>query len=162
MKNLLLMRHAKSSWNDPSLPDHQRPLNKRGKRDAPRMGRHLRAQGLALDALLCSTAVRARETAQGFLQEYPFDGEVSYIEDLYQAGPGTILALLQRLPQEVETVLLIGHNPGLDEFLETACDEYDHLTTACVAHIQFPVQRWVDLRQGTRGALLHFWKPREV
>ena len=162
MKNLLLMRHAKSSWNDPSLPDHQRPLNKRGKRDAPRMGKHLQAQGIFLDAILCSTALRARETAEGILQIYTFEGDLRYFEDLYQAGPETIFALLRQLPDAVDTPLVIAHNPGLDDFLEMICDEYEHMPTACVAHIRFPVERWADLREGVRGELVHFWKAREV
>ena len=162
MKNLLLMRHAKSSWKDISLPDRQRPLNKRGKRDAPRMGKHLRERGIILDTILCSTAVRARETADGFLAEYVFEGDVLYIEDLYQAGPETIVSVLKQLPDHVDSAMVIGHNPGLDHFLEMVCNEYAHMPTACVAYIKFPLDRWVDLRESTRGELLYFWVPRET
>lgn len=162
MKNLLLMRHAKSSWKAATLPDHQRPLNRRGKQDAPRMGRHLQAQGISLDAILCSTAVRARETAGGFLREYTFEGEVHYFDDLYQAGPEMILTLLKQLPDDVDAAMVIAHNPGLDDFLEMVCDEYEHMPTACVAYIKLPIERWPDLREGTRGKLADFWKPREL
>ena len=162
MKNLLLMRHAKSSWKDTSLPDHQRPLNKRGKRDAPRMGEFLREQGIALDAILCSTAVRARETAQGFLQEYTFENEVQYFDDLYQAGPEMIIALLKQLPESVGAVMVIAHNPGLDDFLEIVCDECGHMPTACIAHIEYHIERWSDLHPATKGGVVHFWVPREI
>ena len=162
MKNLLLMRHAKSSWKDATLPDHQRPLNKRGKQDAPRMGKFLREQGIVLDAILCSTAERARATAKGFLKEYTFEGNVLYIDELYHADPEVIIALLKQLPESVGAAMLIGHNPGLDDFLEMVCDEYEHMSTACVAYIKFPIERWADLREVTRGELVHVWKPREI
>ena len=161
MKTLLLMRHAKSSWKDASLPDHQRPLNKRGKRDAPRMGKYLQEQDILLDAILCSTAVRARATAEGLLQEYTFEGEVSYFDDLYQTDPETIISVLNQLPDGINTTMVIGHNPGMDDFLEIVCDDCGHMSTACVAYIEYPVEHWVDLRASTRGELIHLWNPRE-
>jgi phosphohistidine phosphatase len=162
MKNLLLMRHAKSSWKDDSLPDHQRPLNKRGERDAPRMGELLQEQDIRVDAILCSTAVRARETANGLLQAYTFEGEVQHFDDLYHADPETIVSILNQLPGDTGSAMVIAHNPGLDEFLELMCDEYDHMSTACVADIGFPIERWIELRPVIKGRLLHFWKPREL
>ena len=162
MKNLLLMRHAKSSWKDASLSDHQRPLNQRGKRDAPRMGKYLQEQGIPLDAILCSTAERARATAAGFLGKYTLEGDILYIDDLYLAGPEMIVAHLTRLPDTVDTAMVIAHNPGLDDFLEMVCDEQEHMSTASVAYIQFPIECWVDLRAATRGKLLHLWKPRDI
>jgi phosphohistidine phosphatase len=162
MKTLLLMRHAKSSWKDTSVPDHQRPLNKRGKRDAPWMGKLLRDESIVLDAILCSTAIRAVETVKGLLREYTFEGEIQYFEDLYQAGPETIIEILKQLPETVDAVIVIAHNPGLDEFLEIVCDECGHMPTACIAHIQYPIERWIDLRESTRGEIVHFWKPWEL
>ncbi|MBN1453941.1 MAG: histidine phosphatase family protein [Anaerolineales bacterium] len=162
MKNLLLMRHAKSSWNDAALSDHQRPLNKRGKHDAPRMGKHLKDQGIVLDAILCSTAVRARETAAGFLQEYTFEGDLVYLDDLYHAGPEMIIAHLTQLPDSVDTAMVIAHNPGLEDVLETVCNEYEHMSTASIAHIKYSIEQWVELRKATSGELLHLWKPREL
>ena len=162
MKNLLLMRHAKSSWKNAALPDHQRPLNKRGKRDAPRMGAFLREQGVTLDAILCSTAARAKATAEGFLQGYTFEGDLVYIDDLYHAGPEMIITYLTQLPDNVDSAMVIAHNPGLDDFLDTICDEPEHMSTASVAYIQISIERWVELRVVTRGELLHLWKPREI
>lgn len=162
MKNLILMRHAKSSWGDVSLPDHERPLNQRGKRDAPRMGNHLREQGISLDAILSSTAVRARATAEGFLQEYTFEGQVIYVDDLYHADPETIISILNKLPAGIDTVMVIAHNPGLDNFLEMVCDECGHMTTASVALIKYPIEKWIDLRPSIAGQLVHFWNPREI
>ena len=162
MKNVLLMRHAKSSWKDSSLPDHQRPLNKRGTRDAPRMGKFLQGQGISLDAILCSTAVRARETAVGLLKKYTFEGEVQYFDDLYQAGPEMIISILNKLPESIDTAMVIGHNPGMDDFLEMVCDECGHMPTASVAYIKYPIERWLDLRTETMGELVYLWEPREI
>jgi len=162
MKKLLLMRHAKSSWKNVGLPDHQRPLNKRGERDALRMGEYLQEQGITLDAILCSTAVRARATADGMLKKYTFEGEVQYFDDLYHADPETIVTVLNQLADDTGSAMVIAHNPGLDEFLEIMCDEYEHMTTSCVASISFPIKRWIDLRPVIKGELLHFWKPREI
>ena len=162
MKNLLLMRHAKSSWKDVSLNDHQRPLNKRGKRDAPRMGKYLREQGIILDAILCSTAVRARETVDRFLNEYTFEGEVFYVDDLYHASHETYIALLNQLPETADTVLIVGHNPEMDTFLEIACDEFEHMPTGAVAVVQFSVKHWSELSEVMPGKLVDLWKPREI
>jgi phosphohistidine phosphatase len=162
MRYLLLFRHAKSSWKDASLADHERPLNKRGKRDAPRMGRYIQGQGLVLDAILSSTAVRARATVEGFLEEFAFDGEVQYLEGLYHTDPDTILSFLMALPEEVNTVMVVGHNPGFDYFLELFCGEAEHMPTACAAYIRFAIESWEALKQDPSGELLQIWKPREI
>jgi len=162
VKYILLMRHAKSSWKENDLPDHERPLNKRGRRDAPRMGAHLQGQGLEVDAILCSTAQRARATVEGLLEEYSFEGQVQYLEDLYRADPGEMLALLVSLPDAFETVMLVSHNPGLDLFLAQVSGQNEHMPTASMAYLRFPIERWGDLGKGAEAALLAFWKPRDL
>ena len=122
----------------------------------------MQEQGILLDAILCSTAVRARETAAGLLKKYTFEGEVQYFDDLYQAGPETIISILNKLPEKVETAMVIGHNPGMDGFLELVCDECGHMSTASVAHIKYSIEHWLDLRTETLGELLHLWEPREI
>ena len=162
MKTLLLMRHAKSSWKDVTLNDHQRPLNKRGKRDAPRMGEFLQEQGIVLDVILCSTAKRAQATVKRFLKEYSFEGEVFYVDDLYHASYESYIALLNQMPETATTVMIVGHNPEMDDFLQMACDEYDHMPTGAVAVVQFPVERWSELSEVMPGKLLNLWRPREI
>ena len=162
MKKLLLMRHAKSSWKDISLNDHQRPLNKRGKRDAPNMGKYLQEQGLVLDLILCSTAKRARTTVKRFLREYDLKGEVFYVDDLYHASFETYFSLLNQLPVDIDTVMIVGHNPEMDYFLEMVCDVYEHLPTATIAVLEFPIEQWSELNEVTPGELVDLWKPREI
>lgn len=162
MKTLILMRHAKSSWKDNSLPDHQRPLNRRGKRDALRMGKFLKKQGHKLDMILCSTATRAMSTVKRFLQEYDFGGEVFYFDDLYGADIEVYIAILNRLDNNVDSAMIVGHNPEMDYFLEVVCDEYEHMPTASIAVIQVSIENWADLKEISHGELINLWKPREI
>jgi phosphohistidine phosphatase len=116
MKTLLVLRHAKSSWNDPALDDHERPLNKRGRRDAPRMGELLREHGLIPDVVISSDAVRARLTAEAVAGAAGYAGAIVLDPRLYLAGPADILSLLQRVRGKAETVMIVGHNPGLESW----------------------------------------------
>ncbi|MFC1936368.1 histidine phosphatase family protein [Chloroflexota bacterium] len=162
MKTLLLMRHAKSSWKDISLSDHQRPLNKRGQRDAPRMGSFIAQEDLAPDTILCSTAKRARLTAELFLETCSFDGEVVYSDSLYHASPSTYLDVLESLSSEIESAMIVGHNPEMDYFLDYYCSYNDHMTTANIAYIQFDIDTWSELSQNTEGKVIRIWRPREL
>lgn len=111
-RRLLLLRHAKSSWDDPSLPDRDRPLSKRGRSAAERMGRFLREHDLIPDVVLCSSSVRTRET----LERLGLRGVEATIEDrLYGAGGEELLARIGEAPHEVGSLAVIGHNPGMQE-----------------------------------------------
>lgn len=113
MPELLLLRHAKSDWKDRSLDDFDRPLAPRGCRAAPLMGRHLAAQGLAPDLVLCSTARRAEETLDLLLTALASKPEISYLKTLYLAPPSRLLAVLRRQSPDRNRILLVAHNPGL-------------------------------------------------
>ena len=114
MKTLLVLRHAKSSWSDPALDDHERPLNKRGRRDGPRMGKLVRQSGLMPDVVISSDAVRAWLTAEAVVQAARHAGEILLDQQLYMASPADILSLLRTVRENAETVMIAGHNPGLD------------------------------------------------
>jgi len=126
------------------------------------MGKYLQEQGVILDAILCSTAKRARATAERFLKEYDFEGEVFYVDDLYHVSYETYITLLNQLPDTVDTAMIIAHNPEMDYFLEMVCDEYEHMPTAAVAFVKFSIERWAELSEVTTGKLLGLWKPREI
>ena len=160
MKTLLLMRHAKSSWKDESLDDHDRPLNKRGKRDAPRMGEFLREQRLIPDYVLCSTARRARKTAEAVAYGAGYRGETRITSELYMAPPARMLELLAETPEPANCVLLISHNPSLEDLLEQLTGQSRALTTAALAHLQLDVTNWRELTSNTRAPLLDLWQPR--
>lgn len=162
MKKLILMRHAKSSWDDLNMSDHQRPLNPRGKRDAPRMGAFLQQQGVELDAIFCSTAQRTRETLALFLSEYTFEGDSHFVDQLYNADLRDYLDVLAALPTDIETAMLLGHNPTMSSALDFFCDEYEKFPTAAIAYIEFDIERWDALLENYRGKLLGYWTPKEI
>jgi phosphohistidine phosphatase len=162
MKTLLVLRHAKSSWNDPKLDDHARPLNARGRRDGPRMGELVREYGLIPDIVISSDAVRARLTAEAVTEAARYAGEILLDPHLYVASPADILSLLRTVRENAETVMIIGHNPGLEELVEQLTGERHHLPTAALAHIVLEIDRWRDLKPSTRGTLLGLWRPKEL
>lgn len=162
MKTLLILRHAKSIWKDETLSDHDRPLNKRGQRDAPRIGEILHEEGFQPDLVLCSSAVRARETARLALEAVDFNGKVEYREDLYAFEPGAYLQALVGLDDSVDQVLIIGHNPAMEELLNGLTGEHHMLPTAALAHLELPVERWSEISFGMRARLINLWRPKEI
>lgn len=162
MKKLLLMRHAKSSWSNPTLSDHQRPLNERGRKAAKRMGTLLNEHDLIPDVIYCSTAKRAKGTAKRILKKIPFDSDVQYMDALYHSDFDYIFSLLMQLPDETDIAMVIGHNPDLECFLETCCGQSERMPTASIAEIAFEITHWNELSIEEEGKLLHLWVPREV
>ena len=126
MRTLYLLRHAKSSWDDPALPDDKRPLAPRGRRDGKRIAEHLRRQGIEPELVLCSSAVRTRETLE--LVRPALGGASVVVEDeLYGASADRLLARIRLVPGEAESVLVIGHNPGLHELALVLASDGDEL-----------------------------------
>ena len=162
MKNLLVLRHAKSSWNDPALDDHERPLNKRGRRDGPRMGKLVREYGLIPDIVIASDAVRAQLTAETVADAARYAGEILLDRRLYMAGPADIVSLLRTVRENAETVMIVGHNPGLEELIEQLTGQRQDLPTAALAQIVLPIDQWRDLKLSTRGTLVGLWRPKEL
>ena len=163
MKTLLVLRHAKSNWSDPALDDHERPLNRRGRRDGPRMGELVREYGLIPDVVISSDAVRARLTAEAVAEAARSEGEILLDRRLYIASPAGILAVLRTVREtKAGTVMIVGHNPGLEELVEQLTGEQHDLPTAALARIVLPIDRWRDLKVSTRGTLLGLWRPKEL
>jgi phosphohistidine phosphatase len=163
MKTLLVLRHAKSSWNDPGLDDHERPLNKRGRRDGPRMGALMREYRLTPDVIISSDALRARLTAEAVAEVACYAGEILLDQHLYMASPAAILSVLRTVRHtRAETVMIVGHNPGLEELVAQLTGNQQDLPTAALAQIVLPIDQWRDLKLSTRGTLLGLWRPKEL
>ncbi len=145
MKTLLLMRHAKSSWADENVTDHQRPLNKRGVKDAPRMARHLADKGLIPQAIACSTAARARQTLDLLLAEWHTAINVSIEDDLYLTTADRYLARVARFADHTQTAMIIAHNPGLEILSARFNSRIDHLPTAAVVVIRANWSQWSEV-----------------
>jgi phosphohistidine phosphatase len=176
MLTLTLLRHAKSSWDDPALDDYDRPLAKRGKKAAPEVGAALAAMGLRPDLVICSGAVRARATLDLVLAKLGAPvPEVVFDDSVYLATPETLLARLNRIgPSETgetpRSVMLVGHNPGLEELAlllagSGAADDTARMTekfpTAAVAVIGFNADNWALIAPGL-GRLEHFLTPKQL
>jgi len=147
MKTLLLMRHAKSSWKDSDLTDHQRPLNKRGEKAAPEMGRRLRQRGVHLDAIVSSDAVRAVATAEavaGVLGLSPV--AVRKVPELYDAGAGEILKVIHGFEDAWKRVLVVGHNPGFTKLANRFYPQpIANVPTAGIVEFWFDTHSWKDI-----------------
>ena len=159
MKTLIVLRHAKSE-HPPGVMDFDRSLNDRGKRDALRVGEVLLERGLAPDIIVSSAARRARKTAARVAQTCGFDRDLVETEDLYEAGPWDIVTVVQQIPEDAATALIVGHNPGFWSIANRLTGEIDHFPTAAWASIQVPIEFWAEITEMTRGELTDFWYPK--
>ena len=157
MKRLTILRHAKSSWDDASLDDFNRPLNERGWKAARRIGRELKHRQMKFDFALASSAARVRETIDGFVEGYGEpDFEIRFEPSIYEASVATLLDLVRGLPEDAAAALLVGHNPGLER-LVVELSEPDELRdrvagkfpTAAVAVVELTPEHWKDVQPGS-------------
>jgi phosphohistidine phosphatase len=162
MKTLIVMRHAKSSWDDTSLGDYERPLNKRGKRDAPRMGKLIFQQELVPQLIITSSAKRARKTAEATAASARYDGRIEATRDFYHAGARTYIEQLNGLADDYSRVMVVGHNPGLEELIEELTGLWERMPTAAVAAIELRIDQWSKLTENIEGKLINLWIPREI
>ncbi len=170
MRRLMLLRHAKSDWSSPGMPDRERPLNARGIVDARTMSVYLARHELVPELVLCSPAKRTRQTADAIKKGFPEPVEILYADRLYEATPDTILSLVRSVAAEVHSLLVIGHNPGLHEsarLLVAAGDVErrerlnEKYPTAALAVIDFPIDAWSKLHREF-GRLDRFITPRAI
>ncbi|GAB3373231.1 histidine phosphatase family protein [Spongiibacter taiwanensis] len=162
MKTLYLLRHAKSDWKDETLSDKERPLAKRGKRDAQLIAAELQRQQRQFATVYCSPAVRARETLSRFQAESNvFDqASVAFADDLYTFDAGDLLRWLRDLPQDKPNALIIGHNPALAEAADQLCDgKVGHVGTCTFLELQVNVEYWDQLR-GDCAKLVEVLRPK--
>jgi phosphohistidine phosphatase len=162
MKTLLLMRHAKSSWKELGMDDHDRPLNKRGKHAAPLMGQLLQDSSLVPELIVSSTALRAEQTARRVAKSCGYQTDVCLENDLYHAGIEDWIDVVGHLPEVADRALLVGHNPGIEMFLRILTGQSVTMTTAALAHVQLPVDIWCDVNTHVAATLVDFWRPREL
>jgi phosphohistidine phosphatase len=159
MKSVLVLRHAKSSWKHPDLSDHDRPLNKRGKRDAPRMGRLLKKENLVPDIIISSTAMRARATAEVVAKASGYKGDITFSRSLYAAGPQAYIDALHDLSDDHVRALVIGHNPGLEELVEMLTGEIHLMPTCSLAYVKLRIGKWIERDYKIKGHVAEIWRP---
>jgi phosphohistidine phosphatase len=161
VKTLLLMRHAKSNWDDANLRDFDRPLAERGRRDAPRMARALVALDSAPDYIVSSPAARARETIEAVRREGQLTAPLAFDEGVYDASTAALMRIVRRLADEHRRVMLVGHNPGFEDLLTRLTGERGRMPTAAIACIEFQVDRWDDVEEG-QGKLVWLLTPKQL
>jgi len=159
-RRIYLLRHAKSSWKEHGLADHDRPLAGRGRRAAKAMRRHLKHEGIDPDLVLCSTATRARETLEGVEPAFG-RGAVKVERELYGAGAGVLLARLQAVPKRVRSVMVIGHNPGMEDLVALLAHGVPKFPTGALATLTFTGAGWAEL-DGGGAELVGFVRPRDL
>ena len=149
-KTLYLVRHAKSSWKDTSLVDYDRPLNKRGKRDAPEMGKRLATKNIRPDWVISSPAKRAKLTIEAIAAEIDYaESQIRWKEELYHADVKTLLEQIRSVENQNRSLMLVGHNPGLTDLQNYLCQEaIENIVTTGIACIQFEVAEWANVRSG--------------
>ncbi|RDV15523.1 histidine phosphatase family protein [Pontibacter diazotrophicus] len=157
MKTLYILRHAKSSWKFEELSDHDRPLNKRGRSDAPLMGQELAARGIQPDLIISSPAVRALTTATLAGKEMGYDADDIVLDErVYGAGKKDLLEVVQEAPAEVEHLLLVGHNEAITDFANMLTPEHvASLPTAGVVALEFNCESWYDISRDNATMLFY-------
>lgn len=155
MKTLLLVRHAKSDWGNPVLEDFDRPLNERGKRDAPAMARRLLDKNINIDAIISSPAKRAAKTAKAFAESYDLKkSRLQFKEELYMAGPAAFTAVIESADEKFESIAVFSHNPGITGFAnELTNARIDNIPTCGVFAIKINTDTWKNFRNAPK----EFW-----
>ncbi|WP_299329661.1 histidine phosphatase family protein [Parasphingopyxis sp.] len=171
MKRLILLRHAKSSWDDPVKRDFDRPLNEKGKRAAKMMGEHMQEDGIMFDAVIASPAIRVVETLESVAQGYGEPIEPEWDRRAYLASNMTLLDILHEADDAARSLLMSGHNSGLEDLVlllvpdskgdKARAKVEEKFPTCALAEMEFDVDSWADIAPGT-GKLLRYVRPRDL
>jgi len=163
VRTVLVLRHAKSSWKDTSLPDHDRPLNKRGKKNAPTMGHLIQTEGILPQWVASSTALRARKTAEAVVKKSGYSGTIDLLDALYLAEPRDILDVIRtNAPGAATRILIVGHNPGLEDLVRMLTGQREAFPTCALAQIELPIESWGEVSVSSQGKLVRLWRPRDL
>ncbi len=161
MKTLFILRHAKSSWGNANLADYDRPLNERGKKDAPRVGQVLQEHHKVPDLIITSSAERALATAEAAAIHSGYAHELKLDRRLYHAPPTTYLTVLRELGTGPQSVMVVGHNPGVEDLVYHLTGQMEAMPTAALVQVHLPIQQWTDLTEAVKGDLVWLWRPKE-
>jgi len=163
MKTILLVRHAKSSWENFSVNDEERPLNARGKRDAPDMARRLLKKNILIDVFLSSPALRAKTTAEFFAEEYEMQKDkIIIVPELYMANNAAFTDTIKNAPADADIIALFSHNSGITEFANTlSSTKVDHMPTCAVFAVTCDIRSWADFKPGN-NRFFFFEYPKKV
>jgi len=158
----MLLRHAKSGWKDNSLRDFDRPLKKKGKQTAKLVGKLIAHSGYQPDIILSSPAKRAKKTAKLVKKHSHHNGPVHYVDAFYMAEPGDYIHSLRSLSDDIDSVMLVGHNPGMEDLLCLLEGKFSPLSTGALAILELELSHWSDFSSSTVSKLIQFIDPEKV
>ncbi len=161
MKTLYLLRHAKSSWDNSSLADFERPLNERGLTAAPLMGETMREKNFLPEVIVSSPAKRARQTAGLVKDSADIEGEIEFDERIYEASTSNLLQVVSGLSDENTGAMLVGHNPGFENLVRVLTGKFETMPTAALAVIDLEIESWREVSPDC-GSLREFLRPKEL
>ena len=161
MKKLFLLRHAKSSWENNDLADFDRPLNARGLTAAPQIGEIIYKNHFQIDAIISSPAKRTKQTAILIMKIAEISGSIQYDDRIYEASPRQLLEVLSAIPDECESVMLVGHNPGIEGLIKLLTYEIQVMPTASLAEIELEIEKWSETAAGCAN-LSRVIRPKEL
>ena len=161
-KLLLILRHAKSSWEFSELSDHDRPLNNRGKRDTLRIGKKILEEGIVPQLIICSSAIRASSTASKVAKACGYQGEIIVENSLYDSGYIEYLNVVKKNDDKYDIIMLVGHNPHSEQLLEILTGTMNTMPTCTVACVRLSVASWNEINSQVKGELLNLWRPKEL
>ena len=161
MRTLYILRHAKSSWDDASLTDFDRPLNGRGERTAPIMGKLMKREAFSPDIILSSPATRAKQTAMATKEGGDLDGELIFDDRIYEASPNALRQVVSEIDEKHSSAMLVGHNPGMEGFIRYLTGQIEPMPTAALAVIDVDIDGWAEITKD-RGTLRRVFRPKEL
>ncbi len=165
--HLILMRHAKSDWADESISDHDRPLNKRGRRDAPLIALWLAQEDLIPDLVLVSSSERTRETIALMMEVWKAEPKrdepkIVFSEELYHGTPGDILAVIATHGGNAKKLMVLAHNPGMASLVSHFAGDFTDMPTAAIAVFETTCDAWTKLHPGSPAKMIEFMRPKEL
>ena len=160
MKTLFILRHAKSSWENSKLADFDRPLNGRGQKAAPLMGELIRKNQFEINLIVSSPAERAKQTAELVKKAARLDAEIEYDEKIYEASPQRLLEIISASDDKFDSVMLVGHNPGLEGLLKLLTGELEAMPTAALAVVDLETNSWSKINSSS-GTLRILIRPKD-
>lgn len=159
-KILLVLRHAKSSWNDNSIPDQERPLNKRGRNQGSKMGKLIKKLDLVPDYIISSTAKRAIDTSKLIVEFSGFNGKINTDSSLYNQTSEQYVKVLAGIPDIYSKVLIVGHNPSIENLIEKLTNRIELMKTCSLARIDIKIKSWKDItNERDKSILINIWRP---
>lgn len=161
MKTLYILRHAKSDWNDAALSDFERPLNERGRKAAPLIGKTMKERNFVPQTIISSPAVRAKQTAELVRENAEIEGEINFDSRIYEANPQTLLEIVSEIEDANDAALIVGHNPGFETLVRILTGKIEPMPTAALAVVDLEIENWNQIFAAV-GTLRDLLRPKEI